>query len=155
MTLGLAGVLSAQTVIQPGQTASASGLAIRPGDLDSDIGSSGMARNSSVARERQSGKVATRVWIASMFAAAGASALDADTSLGKREGNSLLASSNGTFGAKGVSIKAGIAAAVLVPQILLRHHRNLRTTFITGNFVDAGIFSAVAIHNMGLPEAKN
>ena len=90
-----------------------------------------------------------------MFALAGASALDAATSFGKQEGNSLLASPNGTFGAKGLGLKAGIAASVLVPEILLRRHRNLRGPLTAVNFGDAAFFSVIAAHNLRIPIANN
>ena len=75
---------------------------------------------------------------------------DAATSWHKRESNGLLASSDGTFGAKGLAIKAGLAAGLLVPQILFRKHTDLRTAFTVGNFAQAGIFTGVAIHNAGI-----
>lgn len=58
-----------------------------------------------------------RIWVASLFAMAAASAMDAATSWGKPEGNSLLASTDGTFGAKGMSIKVGVAAGTVLPQV--------------------------------------
>jgi hypothetical protein len=45
-----------------------------------------------------------RLWVASLVAVAAASGLDAATSWGKYEGNSMLASSDGRFGAKGLTI---------------------------------------------------
>jgi hypothetical protein len=86
-----------------------------------------------------------------MFAVGGATAADAATSWGKLESNSILASKNGTFGAKGVEIKGLLAAGILVPQILLRKHAELRRTFLIGNTGAAGLFTAAAVHNTRIP----
>ncbi|HEY3456605.1 MAG TPA: hypothetical protein VGK64_18650 [Bryobacteraceae bacterium] len=90
------------------------------------------------------------LWIASIVAMAAGTGADAATSWHKRESNGLLASSDGTFGTKGLAIKAGLAGGLLVPQILFRKHRDLRTAFTIGNFAQAGIFTGVAIHNAGI-----
>lgn len=90
------------------------------------------------------------LWIASIFAMAAGTGADAATSWHKRESNGLLASSDGTFGAKGVAIKAGLAGGLLVPQILFRKHTDLRNAFTITNFAQAGIFTGVAIHNAGI-----
>ena len=90
------------------------------------------------------------LWVGSIFAMAAGTGADAATSWHKRESNGLLASSDGTFGAKGLAIKAGLAAGLLVPQILFRKHTDLRTAFTVGNFAQAGIFTGVAIHNAGI-----
>ena len=94
------------------------------------------------------------LWIASIFAMAAGTGADAATSWHKRESNGLLASSDGTFGAKGLAIKAGLAGGLLVPQILFRKHTDLRTAFTVGNFAQAGIFTGVAIHNAGIARPK-
>jgi hypothetical protein len=86
-----------------------------------------------------------------MVAAAAATSFDAATSWGKLESNSLLASRSGTFGAKGVGIKVGLQAGLLIPQIWLRKHRELRTAFVVGNFAETGVYSAAAVHNLGIP----
>ncbi|MBV9266798.1 MAG: hypothetical protein JO061_11575 [Acidobacteriaceae bacterium] len=100
-------------------------------------------------------RTVNRIWLSSMFAIVASSGFDAATSWGKREGNGLLASSDGTFGGRGLSIKAGMAAAVLVPELILGHrHRDLRTKFAVGNFAEAGIFTAVSIHNLGVTAAS-
>jgi hypothetical protein len=39
-------------------------------------------------------------------------------------------------------------AAVIVPQLLFRHHRNLRGKFTLCNFVEAGVFTGVSLHNL-------
>jgi len=92
-----------------------------------------------------------KISIASMLAA---SAWDAASSMGKVERNPLLASSDGTFGAKGIGVKFGLAGLSLAPQLLLRNHKELRKVFAIANFVDAGIFAGVAAHNMGIQPVK-
>lgn len=87
------------------------------------------------------------LWIASIFAMSAATATDAYSSWHKRETNSFLASSDGDFGAKGVAIKAGIASAVLIPQVLLRRHKDWHLPFAASNFLEAGIFAGATAHN--------
>lgn len=91
-----------------------------------------------------------RVWIGSIALMLAGNAADAATSWHKQEGNGLLASSNGTFGGKAIGIKVGVTAAILMPQLLLRHHTELRKEFIIGNLIDAGLFGGTAIHNAGI-----
>jgi len=90
------------------------------------------------------------LWISSIFAMAAGTGADAATSWHKRESNPLLASSDGTFGAKGIGIKAGLAGGLLLPQILFRKNKDLRTAFTIGNFAEGGLFSGIAIHNASI-----
>jgi hypothetical protein len=64
--------------------------------------------------------------------------------------NQLLASSNGTFGGRAVSIKIGASAVTLLPQLILRKRKDLRTGFILGNLAETAIYSGGAIHNLNL-----
>lgn len=89
-----------------------------------------------------------RTWMISVAAMIAGTSMDAASSWGKREGNSLLASSNGNFGARGLSLKAGMAAAILTPQILFRNRRELRGKFALANFVEAGMYGGIAVHNL-------
>lgn len=91
-----------------------------------------------------------RIWIESICAVLAASAFDAATSWGKQESNPLLSSPDGTFGARGLAIKASIAGAVLIPQLLLRRHKEFRKSFIVANFADAAVFMGASIHNLGV-----
>jgi hypothetical protein len=95
-----------------------------------------------------------RLWIASLGAAVAGTSLDAASSWGKMERNSLLASSNGTFGGRGIAIKAGLAGAMIIPQICLRKHKEYRAAFVMGNFGEASIFSAAAAHNLSIRPAR-
>jgi len=91
-----------------------------------------------------------RLWIASIAAMTAGTAADAYSSWHKQESNSILASSNGTFGAKGVSVKAAIAGGVLLPQIIFRRHRDWQLPFALSNFAEAGIFAGAAAHNLSV-----
>ena len=92
----------------------------------------------------------TVVWGASVGAMLGATAMDAATSVGKYESNPLLRSADGKFGLRGMAIKGGLAGFTLIPQIFLRNHKELRTKLAIANFIQAGVFSGVAIHNLGI-----
>jgi hypothetical protein len=94
------------------------------------------------------------VWIASIFAMTAATGADAATSWHKREANGLLASSDGTFGAKGLGIKAGLAGGLILPQIIFHKRKDLRPAFTIGNFAQAGVFTGIAIHNLGVAAPK-
>jgi len=140
----LFGADSAKTP-QPGQLASA-GVTGQPNSM-SPTGSSAVP--TSIANvDDPHDRMMNRLWIGSMVAVVAGTSLDAASSWGKRESNPLLAGSSGTFGAKGLGIKAGVAAAVLVPQICLRKHKELRGAFMFGNYGEASIFTAAAIHNL-------
>ncbi len=93
-----------------------------------------------------------RLWVASICAMTAGTAADAYSSWHKRESNSFLASADGTFGTKGVALKAGIAGAVLVPQILLRHHHDWHLPFAASNFAEAGIFAGATVHNLNIKQ---
>ena len=91
-----------------------------------------------------------KISIATMLAS---TVLDAGSSMGKHEANPLLRSSDGTFGSKGIAIKASLAGLTLAPQIGLRKRHDLRKAFTIANFIDTGIFTAVSAHNMGIKRA--
>ena len=152
MIIGGTGLVSAQTAIQPGQLATAPRIHL-PND-DTPTNASGAMPKTTIANpEDPHDRFMNRLWIASMFAAVAGSTADAASSWGKREGNSLLASSNGTFGAKGASIKAGIAAAVIIPQICMRKHKDMKGVFVFGNFAEAAVFAGAAVHNLHIQSA--
>ncbi len=143
LILGPARAMAAQDAATPGQVASI--LPALPG---------GILRNDIAQVDEGRERRSNHLWIASILAMAAASGMDAGTSWGKLEGNSLLASHDGRFGAKGVSIKVGIAAGVIIPQILLRKHKNARMAFSLGNFAQAALFTGVAVHNLGIAAPK-
>lgn len=148
IVLGSGALLQAQTLVQPGTLAAAF--------TGPDTSSSALPPKTTIAAVKDDrDKTANRVWVASAFAMAAGSGFDAASSWGKREGNGLLASSNGDFGAKGLAIKAGVTAALIVPQFWLHKHRDYRTKLTVINFVNAGIFTGVAIHNLGIAPPPN
>lgn len=96
-----------------------------------------------------------RIWVSALIAIAAANAFDAGSSWGKMEGNSLLASSDGTFGGKGLAIKSATAGALIIPQILLlRHHESLKGRAAIGDFATAGLLTGVSIHNLSVRAPK-
>lgn len=92
-----------------------------------------------------------KVWITSMLAFAGGTTLDGVSSWHQREENPLLSSANGTFAMRGVMIKAGLAAIVLIPQLIHKPKDDkTRTIYSVVNFADAAAYTAVALHNYSL-----
>lgn len=94
----------------------------------------------------------SKLWIASSLLLLAATSLDASSSWGKYETNPLLRSSDGRFGARGVSIKMGFAAATLAPQFFFRKNRTATRIFTMSNFAQAGIYTGISIHNFGVPQ---
>ena len=150
-------ILPAQTQVMPGEislpaverTSEAAPLQLRPnGEIwNSPLNPVAEVRNRSDRRTAM-------LWKISMAAMIGATAFDAATSMGKHESNPLLRSSDGSFGAKGIAIKGGLAGLALAPQFFLRKHKEFRKAFITANFIDTGIFMTVATHNLGIGPNK-
>lgn len=93
----------------------------------------------------------SKLWIVSSLALLAATSLDAGSSWGKYEANPLLRSSDGRFGARGVSIKFAMAGAALAPQFLLHRNHTATRLFTVVNFAQAGMYSGIAIHNFGIP----
>lgn len=90
------------------------------------------------------------VWRISVAALLAGTAMDAATSMGKYESNPLLRSADGKFGMKGIAIKGGLAGLIVGPQIAFRDRRELRSKFAIINFLEAGFFGGLAIHNAGI-----
>jgi len=147
--LAAVGASQAQNVAMPGQLASNSTIPGVASAFDSTIGTPEIANKAdiSIVEDKHDQRVRA-VWITSILAMTAGTAADAASSWHKRESNSFLASSNGTFGAKGAGIKAGIALGVIAPQIIFRKRRDWHTAFAVGNFVEAGVFTGAAIHNL-------
>ena len=136
---------------QPGQLASVSVPSL---DLSPGVSVLSTPNTTSLSSEMRHERNMNRIWIASLAAVAAATSMDAATSFGKTEGNRALASSDGTFGGRGVAIKAGMLAAVVVPELAFRHHKNLKSKFAIANFIEAGIFTGVAAHNLGVTSPR-
>ena len=138
---------------QPGQLASAELAGLLSGFDGISSSDAGVSATSIASVDDRHDRMMNRLWIASIAAAVAGTSLDAASSWGKMESNSLLASNNGTFGARGIAIKAGLAGAMIIPQICLRKRKEYRTAFIMGNFGEASIFSAAAAHNLSIRAA--
>jgi len=148
--LCFAGVIQAQNVITPGELARNVALTTSPFDSTAVDVSPVMPKQKIAYVETTREKRLRVLWMTSILAMGAGTAADAYSSWHKRESNSLLASSNGTFGEKGVAIKAGIAAGVLTPQILFRRHRDWHLAFAVSNFAEAGIFAGASVHNLNV-----
>ena len=140
----LPAVLAAQNLVNPGQLADPAAGVRSP----FASGVSNIPKQDAVIIEDRHERRVRAIWIASIFAMTAATTADAASSWHKQESNGLLASSNGTFGGKGIALKAGIAAGFLTPQIIFRKRRDWHTAFAVGNFVGAGVFTGAAIHNL-------
>ena len=128
---------------------------ITPGELSGQLSFETSGSTSNIVPKTNIASVEDRhekhvriIWIASIFAMTAGTAADAATSWHKRESNSLLASSNGTLGGKGLAIKGGVAAGMLAPQLIFRKHHEWHTAFSVGNFAEAGIYTGTSIHNL-------
>jgi len=121
---------------------------ITPGELSGQFTSNLVPKTDIASVEDRHEKHVRIIWMASIFAMTAGTAADAATSWHRRESNSLLASSNGTFGGKGLAIKGGISAGMLAPQLIFRKHHDWHTAFAVGNFAEAGIYTGTTIHNL-------
>lgn len=97
-----------------------------------------------------------RLWKASLAAMAAASAADLFTSVGKRERNPLLQSADGRFRARGIAIKSAITGGAIASQMfLLRKNPDAAPYAAAANFALSGLFTSVAVHNLGNPRAAS
>ena len=147
--LAASAALLGQIVITPGELSAPTNAASMQLAFDTGGSTSNVVPKTNIAGvEDQHEKRVRIIWIASIFAMTAGTAADAASSWNRRESNSLLASSNGTFGSKGLAIKGAIAAGMLAPQIIFRKHRDWHTAFAVGNFAEAGIYTGTTIHNL-------
>jgi hypothetical protein len=118
--------------------------------------SSQPADRNHISLEDKHDRTINRLWLGAIAAVVAANAFDAGSSWGKRDGNSFLASPDGTFGAKGASIKAGMTAGIIIPQILLlRGKSDLKKRVAIVGYAEAAFIAAVSVHNLGVaPPAK-
>ena len=101
-------------------------------------------------RERKQTPTVKKVWIASLCALAASTAFDASSSMGKRELNPALRSPDGTFGARGIGIKAGLTAGIIIPQLFFRRQPGMYKNLAIANFVSAGVLTGIAAHNLSV-----
>jgi hypothetical protein len=96
----------------------------------------------------------SRLWAASCMALIAATSVDMASSWGRNEANPMLRSGDGRFGAKGASIKLAMAGAMIAPQFLvMRRAPASQRLFTIANFLQAGLYTGVAIRNYGVPDA--
>jgi hypothetical protein len=82
-----------------------------------------------------------------------ATSLDMSSSWGRNEANPILRSGNGQFGAKGATIKLAIAGAMIAPQFfVMKRVPGLQKAFTIANFVQAGLYTGVAVRNYGVSD---
>lgn len=96
----------------------------------------------------------SRVWVASCIALVAATSADMASSWGRNEANPMLRSADGTFGARGVSLKLAMAGAMIVPQYFIaKRAPGTQRLFTIANFIQAGMYTGVAVRNYGVPQA--
>jgi hypothetical protein len=99
-------------------------------------------------------KTEMRLWKISAATLVGASVLDIASSYGRCcERNQLLASSDRTFGGRGVAVKSATLGAQLWLQYMVAR-KNPKLAKVLGfiNFGGAGAMTAVAVRNFGIPQ---
>ena len=110
-------------------------------------------------------KTAKRLWLSSLMALSVTNVLDVQSSLGKRELNSALASSSGTLGPQGILLKSGLQGGLLgIEYLVLRRHSHrlatagsqskLYRTLSIINFASSGVFAGIAAHNYTVPRTR-
>ena len=98
---------------------------------------------------------AQKRWMWSAIALTAASFADVGSSWGKREGNGLLRSADGTFGAKGFGIKMGMVGGMLFGQhMLVKKNPNMANVLSFTNYGMAGVKTAVAMRNYQIEKPK-
>lgn len=96
-----------------------------------------------------------RMWKTSLAVMAAASAADLLTSVGKRERNPLLQSADGRFRGRGILIKSALTGGAITSQmLLLRKNPEAAPYAAVANFALSGLFTSVAVHNLGNSRAR-
>jgi hypothetical protein len=118
-----------------------SALAVRAGDLP--------AAHQSM--EETSRAAAIRSWRISLAPLVGSQALDAASSYGMRELNPLLASANGGFEMKAVSIKLGVTGALVgVEYLIVRKYPRSARVISKLNWTTGIVTTGFAVHNYAI-----
>jgi hypothetical protein len=103
-------------------------------------------------------RISKKQWAISVGALIAASILDASSSMGKYEQNALLQDPAGKFSSgKGVAIKSGFVAGVVISQIIMMKKRPKEEIYPSAtyiNFISAGILGGVAIRNFQIPKPE-
>ncbi|MGH9722941.1 MAG: hypothetical protein ACRD8O_22245 [Bryobacteraceae bacterium] len=94
---------------------------------------------------------AKKLWKISAALLGAVTIADMHSSMGRREMNPLLASHNGRFSARGISIKAAIAGSALGAQYLMLRKKPEAAGYAAGvNFGVTALTGAVAARNYAL-----
>ena len=92
-----------------------------------------------------------RAWKRSLLAVAASQALDVASSYGLRELNPLLASSDGRFGGKAMSIKLGATGAIVALEyVLVKKYPKSARIFSKLNWASSVVTTGFAIHNYAI-----
>ena len=88
-----------------------------------------------------------KLWRASLFVLASASAADACTSWGQLEANPLVRGANGAFGVRSATMKVSLTgAAMLLQWRMARRDPRMTPYFATANMAVAGVLTGAAVH---------
>jgi hypothetical protein len=94
---------------------------------------------------------ALKAWKISLLPLVGSQALDAASSYGMRELNPLLASSNGGFEMKAVSIKLGATAAIVgIEYLIVRKYPRSTRVISKLNWTTGIVTTGFAVHNFAI-----
>lgn len=100
------------------------------------------------AARRAADQTAMRRWKLSVVPVFASQALDVTSSYGMRELNPMLASSDGSFGAKGAGIKLGATAAMVgLEYLIARKHSRAARIFTKINWSVSIVTTGFAAHN--------
>ena len=92
-----------------------------------------------------------RAWKISLAPMIAGQVMDVASSYGMREMNPMLAGPDGRFGAKGASIKLGVAAAVVgVEYLMVRKHPRSAAVLSKMNWASAVLTGSFAAHNYAI-----
>ncbi len=94
-------------------------------------------------------------WVWSAIALTAASVADVSSSWGKVEGNPILRSKDGRFGARGFGIKMGMVGGILFAQHSMASRQPEFCNLLTiGNYTMTAAKTGVAVRNFGVEKPK-
>lgn len=89
-----------------------------------------------------------KLWRASVAVLGAVSIADMHSSMGRREANPFLRSSDGRFHGRGIALKSIAVASVVGAQwLMVRKHPNSAGYAAAANFAAASLTGAVVVHN--------
>ena len=89
----------------------------------------------------------SKLYKASQYVSIGVNAIDAHSSWGHVERNLILSNSQGRFGARAVTIKAGVLGGWLLVQKLTNKQGRLNKVYAITNFGSSAVIGGVALSN--------